>query len=145
LRPQVTRAPKAAPVTPAAESARVPVPKVAERVAPQAGLSAKQLYKDGRTLLRQDELGAASVKLAQAAALDPDDAKIWNALGFCHMRQKKYKESLTALNKAIALDPRYQNAYQNRSAVKKLLGDGSGSARDRAKAKLLAKRHRRGD
>lgn len=145
LRPQVTQAPKPAPITPAVEPVHVPVPKVTERVAPQVRPSAKQLYQDGRTLLRQDELGAASTKLAQAAALDPDDAKIWNALGFCHMRQKKYKESLTALNKAIALDPRYQNAYQNRSAVKKLLGDGSGSARDRIKAKLLAKRHRRDD
>jgi lipoprotein NlpI len=72
-------------------------------------------------------------------ALNPSDPMIWNALGYSRTQLRNYKEALADLDKAIALDPRYQNAYENRSAVKHLLGDGSGSARDRIQAKLLAK------
>ena len=89
---------------------------------------------------RSTPASGAAGKLAQAVALDPSDPKIWNALAYSRMQQNNYKEALADLNKAIALDPRYQNAFENRSAVKHMLGDGSGSARDRIQAKLLAKR-----
>jgi len=114
-------------------------PKAVDRAGTAPRPSAHQLYMAGRALIKQKEFTAATGKLAQAAALDPSDPKTWNALGYSRMQQNNYKQALADLNKAIVLDPRYQNAYENRSAVKHMLGDGSGSARDRIQAKLLAK------
>jgi tetratricopeptide (TPR) repeat protein len=136
---QLPQIPK--PALPAsAARGQIPVaPKTMERAGAAPKLSSHQLYLAGRELIKQKEFKAASAKLAQAAGLDPSDPKIWNALAYSRMQQNNYKEALADLNKAIALDPRYQNAYENRSAAKHMLGDGAGSARDRIKAKLLAK------
>jgi Flp pilus assembly protein TadD len=130
---QTSLLPLAEPATP------VTAPRISERAAPAPRQSSQQLYKDGRALFQRDEFASASAKLTQAATLDPGNPRVWNALGYSRMRQKNYKEALAALDKAIALNPRYQNAYENRSAVKHLLGDGSGSASDRIQAQLLAK------
>lgn len=139
--PQVPQALKRAPL-PIVELPRpASTIGVAERPVTTSKQSPQQMYKEGRALVQQSDFTAAAAKLAQAAALDSKDPLIWNALGYSRMRQKQYKAALAALNKAIALNPRYQNAYENRSAVKHFLGDGSGSARDRIQAKLLA-RHR---
>jgi Flp pilus assembly protein TadD len=128
-------------VPPAAAPAQALIaPGAVEHAGTAPKLSAHQLYTAGRALIKQGEFKAASVKLAQAAALDPSDPKVWNALAYSRMQQNDYKDALADLNKAIALDPRYQNAYENRSAAKHMLGDGAGSARDRIQAKLLAKR-----
>ena len=132
--PKPTMAAAVEPVKPAAS------PKAADRSPAPPQQSAQLLYKAGLNLVREDQTTEAAAKLAQAAALDPSDPLIWNALGYCRMRQKNYKAALQALNKAIALNPRYRNAYRNRSAVKQLLGDGSGAARDRIQARLLTKR-----
>ena len=136
---QLQQLPK--PALPAsAAPGQVPVaPKTVERAGAAPKLSAHQLYMAGRELIKQKEFKAASVKLAQAAGLEPSDPKIWNALAYSRMQQHNYEEALADLNKAIALDPRYQNAYENRSAAKHMLGDGAGSARDRIRAKHLAK------
>jgi tetratricopeptide (TPR) repeat protein len=134
---QIQPAPKPTPQVVA--PAPVVSPKAPERPAPAPKPSAQQLYRDGHALLAHGEFDAATAKLAQAAALDPGNALVWNALGYGRMKQERYKEALAALDKAIELKPRYKNAYENRSAVKKLLGDGSGAARDRIKARLLDK------
>lgn len=131
LQPRVERSAKPAPV---------PLEKAADPAAAPAKPTAQQLYRDGRALLQNGDFSEASAKLEKAAALDPANAMVWNALGFSRMKQKRYKEALAALDKAIDLNPRYKNAYENRSAVKQWLGDGSGSARDRIKAQLLEKR-----
>jgi tetratricopeptide (TPR) repeat protein len=127
------------PLPTASRAIPVTTPRVAERPATASGDSSQQLYKDGRALLQRDQFAAASAKFTQASALDPGNPQVWNALGYCHLRQENYKEALAAFDKAIALNPRYQNAFENRSAVKRLLGDDSGSARDRIQAQLLAK------
>ncbi len=131
LQPRVEQAAKPAPV---------PLAKAADSVATTAKPTAQQMYRDGRALLQNGEFAEASAKLEKAAVLDPANAMVWNALGFSRMKQKRYKEALAALDKAIDLNPRYKNAYENRSAVKQWLGDGSGSARDRIKAQLIDKR-----
>jgi tetratricopeptide (TPR) repeat protein len=140
-RPQVPQTQKPAPLLPAVAPGPVSMPQVSERTGRASKPAGQQLYKAGRALLEQEEFTAASAKLAQAAALDASNPQIWNALGYSRMRQKNYKAALAALDKAIVLNPRYQNAYQNRSAVRHMLGDGSGSARDRIQAQLLAKHH----
>jgi len=114
-------------------------PKAAERAATNLKQSPRQLYKEGRELIQQNEFAAGCAKLAQAAALDSTDPLTWNALGYGYMRQREYKEALAAFDKAIALNSRYQNAYENRGAVRRILGDDSGSASDRIQAQLLAK------
>ncbi len=127
------------PETSIAHPAPVVPAQAAESAAAPAKPTSRQMYRDGRAMLQNGEFAEASAKLEKAAALDPANAMVWNALGFSRMKQKRYKEALAALDKAIDLNPRYKNAYENRSAVKQWLGDGSGSARDRIKAQLLDK------
>jgi len=138
--PQVPQIPKPALPAPVAAPIQAPAPpKAVERAGTAPKLSAHELYMAGRALIKLKDFAGAAGKLAQAVALNPSDPMIWNALGYSRTQLRNYKEALADLDKAIALDPRYQNAYENRSAVKHLLGDGSGSARDRIQAKLLAK------
>jgi tetratricopeptide (TPR) repeat protein len=138
-KPSTEIQPPAKPAVQVAAPAPAVSPKSPERAAPAAKPSAQELYREGHAMLQRGEFKEATAKLAQAAALDPGNALIWNALGYGRMKLERYKEALAALDKAIELKPRYKNAYENRSAVKKLLGDGSGAARDRIKARLVDK------
>ena len=137
LQPRIEQATRPAPET--VHPAPVLSAKAAEPAASPSKPTSQQMYRDGRALLQNGKFAEASAKLEQAAALDPANPLVWNALGFSRMKQKRYQEALTALDKAIEIDPRYKNAYENRSAVKQWLGDGSGSARDRIKAQLIEK------
>ena len=99
--------------------------------------SAEQLHREARTLLANEDLQAASAKLMLATMGDPGNPQIWNAYGFCLMKMKRYREAVEALDKAIALKPDYENAYRNRSAVKRHMGDLAGAEQDRRRMERL--------
>ena len=64
----------------------------------------------------------------------------YNARGFAYLQLKLYAKAISDFDKAIQLNPRYANAYANRSAAKKAAGDKSGADGDLAKARELTAR-----
>jgi tetratricopeptide (TPR) repeat protein len=83
-------------------------------------------------------LGAIDESDYQRAAEDlerllrqyPDDARLWNTLGYACYRLQRLDEALAAYDKAIALDGRLVEAYYNRSLVYVDRGDYERAVRD---------------
>jgi Flp pilus assembly protein TadD len=88
--------------------------------------------------VEKEEYGNAAELLAQVVAANPDHALAWNALGFCKMKLKDLAASKAALDNAIRINPSYANAYRNRAALLRLMGDKSGAEADTAKWKELS-------
>jgi tetratricopeptide (TPR) repeat protein len=67
----------------------------------------------------KDSRGQSDQALAlyeTAAKAAPNDAAIFNALGLSYARQRRFKESITALERAIHLDPK-KGLYRNNVAM----------------------------
>ncbi|MGA8580081.1 MAG: hypothetical protein WB579_15455, partial [Bryobacteraceae bacterium] len=62
--------------------------------------------------------------------------------GYAHLRLKHFTEALSDFDNAIRIDPTYINAYQNRSAARRGLGDTAGSNADLEKSLELSKGQR---
>jgi tetratricopeptide (TPR) repeat protein len=104
---------------------------------------AADLQRRARKLLDEDDFAGAVKLLTRIVAGAPRNAQAWNALGYGLLRLNRNKEAITALNRAIAIDPRYENAYLNRSVAKRQAGDGHGAALDRIHAESLKAKHRK--
>jgi tetratricopeptide (TPR) repeat protein len=74
---------------------------------------------------------------SQAVALKPDFAIAYNGRAYSLMRQAKWKEAEADLSTALKLNPKYANAYANRAACRKRLGDAAGFAQDASMAKQM--------
>jgi tetratricopeptide (TPR) repeat protein len=62
--------------------------------------------------------------------MDPTLALALNARGYAHLRLFQYREAINDCSQAIKLNPKYANAYHNRSAAKRALGDSAGAKED---------------
>ena len=125
-------APAGAPPLPIA-----PAPKAAK--APD--LKAAQVHNQhGRELLYQGKYQEAVVELSAALLEKPDFTRALNARGFAYQLLRDWPHALEDLDAAIRLDPRYVNAYHNRSVTRKAAGDIAGSAADDAKVAELSKK-----
>jgi tetratricopeptide (TPR) repeat protein len=132
------------PVEPApVEVAVVDAPKLPEAAPPAPTVDAKAAEADaedhrrrGRELLYQGKYRDAIAELTEAVRQKADFALAYNARGFAYYLLRDYTSALADLDQAIRLNPKYLNAYQNRSRARKAAGDAAGSAADAA---MLAK------
>ncbi len=55
--------------------------------------------------------------MTESIRLKPDFSRAYNARGFAYLRQRDYQHALADFDQAIKLDPKYENAIQNRTAT----------------------------
>ncbi len=132
--PVVSPAPPAPPALPAlpAEVAAKPSP------GPQAAGDAQRFHQLGREQNDQQKFEPAIRMLNRAIELDPWLASAYNARGYAYLRLLNFNRALIDFSEALRLQPNYVNAYVNRAAARKRLGDATGAAADQRKADGLS-------
>jgi len=87
--------------------------------------------------LNQDD--RAFPDYTRAIELSPGYALSWNGRGVIYLHRKNYEDAKTDFTRAIQLDPTLYQAYKNRSAARKALGDTAGALADMTQANSLKK------
>jgi len=94
-----------------------------------------------RAAIEADNLELALAHFNAALAARPAYTLALNGRGFVYMKLRKPLPAIEDFTAAIKLDPNYANAYRNRAAARKLIGDVEGAAADLAmEHKLLSGR-----
>lgn len=94
----------------------IPSPEIRDRMAQRAldvldrlgtrhGSRARVLFLRGQALLTMERYGDALAPLNAAAECDPDDVRIWLALGWCYKRTGRLDLAIQSLEEALATDP----------------------------------------
>lgn len=71
--------------------------------------------------MQESRFDAAIVELTCAVELNPKLALAWNALGYAKMRLGRYMEAVLDFDKAIEINPAYENAKQNKESAFRML------------------------
>ena len=74
--------------------------------------SASKLINDAKKLIKKEKYKRAISKLEKAMRDEPDNADIYNYLGFAHRKSGNYEESGTHYQKALSLDPNHKLALE---------------------------------
>ena len=120
----------AASASPAPTGHAVEAPGIPENME-RAGKLAADLEMLGRQKLNQGRYVDAIFDLSEALRVAPRSATAYNARGFAWFKLHQLRRALEDLDQALQLNPNYTNAYHNRAAVKRALGDLSGAQADR--------------
>jgi tetratricopeptide (TPR) repeat protein len=118
--------------------APVGVAAKAEPKPPAPQRAAQAHHQRGRELSARGDFQAAVVELTEALKLKPDFPLALNARGFAYLQLKAYKQAIADLDEAVRLEGGYSNAYFNRSAARRALGDVAGAAADLRRATTRA-------
>ncbi|MBX7164880.1 MAG: tetratricopeptide repeat protein [Pirellulales bacterium] len=71
---------------------------------PRGHMPSRALYLKGEALRSLQRFDAAIEPLLQAAELDPEDVRVWLALGWCYKRTSRLDQAIDALEHALAAD-----------------------------------------
>jgi tetratricopeptide (TPR) repeat protein len=116
--PQAQAAPAPAAAAAPAPPASSPAPTAPPAAPPKdAARRAEACHAEGRRLIQQERFEEAIVQLTCAVTLNPKAALAWNARGYARMRLGRYREAIADFDRALALQPSYENARQNREAA----------------------------
>jgi tetratricopeptide (TPR) repeat protein len=94
-----------------------PVPRKGDRKV------ARELNDAGLAALKVKDLSNAISSFQRGTEADPADQEIFNNLGFALLESERYKESETALYKALELNPERAAAWFNLGQVLAIKGD----------------------
>lgn len=78
---------------------------------------AEASYKIGAAEMKTGNYSEAIKFLKDAQKYNPNDAKIYNALGLIHVEYKEYGEAISMFEKAIRLDPNLPDAHNSLGTV----------------------------
>jgi tetratricopeptide (TPR) repeat protein len=76
-----------------------------------------QIYNKGINLLNQQDYAGALVHFEKAAVEDPDDSKIWTAIGKVHDAEKKYQKAFHAFEKAREFSAMDENCWLDSALI----------------------------
>ena len=85
--------------------------------------SASKLINDAKKLIKKEKYKRAINKLEKAMRDEPDNADIYNYLGFAHRKSGNYEESGTHYQKALSLDPNHKLALEYQGELFLTLND----------------------
>jgi tetratricopeptide (TPR) repeat protein len=113
--------------------------EAAFRLTPEAHLlEAKALFCEGRARIGQHRYLEAVAALERAAALQPDAAYVWNALGLVYLESPDYDRAVLAFQDAIRLAPFWAYPRHNLALALRERGDLAGAIREYRSAFRLA-------
>ncbi|MBU0515462.1 MAG: tetratricopeptide repeat protein [Proteobacteria bacterium] len=82
----------------------------------------------GNVHFRRGRFGLAAADYRRGLEMAPRQARLWSNLCGTLVAQKKYRQALTACDRAIDLDPRLSAAFNNRTAARQGLARSRSSA-----------------
>ena len=85
--------------------------------------SASKLINDAKKLIKKEKYKRAISKLEKAMRNEPDNADIYNYLGFAHRKSGNYEESGNHYQKALSLDPNHKLALEYQGELFLTLND----------------------
>lgn len=77
-----------------------------------AGANKSKELREAIKLINRDLFEAALVPLALETMQNPKNADAWNYTGFALRKSGRYDESMTAYDKALAIDPEHEGALE---------------------------------
>ena len=85
--------------------------------------SASKLINDAKKLIKKEKYERAISKLEKAMRDEPDNADIYNYLGFAHRKSGDYEASGTHYQKALSLNPNHKLALEYQGELFLMLND----------------------
>jgi len=79
--------------------------EIAKWVAAQAAFEAKKLILEARQQIAAGDMDAAQLSFVQAAAIEPDNARVHAEAGMFYLRLKNKAEAIRSLQRAYELEP----------------------------------------
>ena len=99
--------------------------------------SASKLINDAKKLIKNDKHERAIKKLKKAIKEEPDNADVYNYLGFAHRKIGDYDNTKTYYKKALSIQPDHKLALEYQGELFLRLDDVQSAQSNLAKLKLL--------